>query len=361
MQNKGAVRIKCSNKGRASWTETGWKSKERHSQGEESLVQGWAQENRNSRTPLKPLMWPGHRYTSSDWTSNPENWPAVALTLQSSLYVPAHRIQSSPFIPTCVWAQLFSCVWLLVTPWTVAHQAPLSMGFSRQEYWSGFPFPTSRDLLDPGMEPVSLPSPSLAGRCTTVPPGKPIYIIPTLQGPKDQACPCLTPQQSHWLSWGSSFPTPSCLEPFLCLLSPLQMPFHLTFTGPPTFWDSGSSSEEASSEVPHLTSQSVAPTWCLCITLLNSLQSNTWYFFWVLICYYWNQYSQSLLVTNFFFFLRTCSTGKTFICNPQVNILSVSTFISGQAQSSNNVGLTKAQLHSWGPTRSCSASMFQVS
>ena len=249
------------------------------------------------------------------------------------------RIQSSPFIPTCVWAQLLSCIWLLGTPWTVAHQAPLSMGFSRQEYWSGFPFPTSRDLLDPGMEPVSLPSPSLAGRFTTVPPGKPIYIIPTLQGPKDQACPCLTPQQSHWLSWGSSFPTPSCLEPFLCQLFPLQMPFHLTFTEPPTFWDSGSSSEEASSEVPHLTSQSAAPTWYLCITLLNSLQSNTWYFSWVLICYYWNQYSQSLLVTIYnFFFLRTCSAGKTFICNPKVNILSVSTFIPGQAQSSNNVG-----------------------
>ena len=42
-----------------------------------------------------------------------------------------------------------------LTPWTVAHQAPLSMGFSRQEYWSGSPFPSSRDLHNPGIKPVS--------------------------------------------------------------------------------------------------------------------------------------------------------------------------------------------------------------
>ena len=48
-----------------------------------------------------------------------------------------------------------SCVWLFVTPWTVAHQAPLSMEFSRQEYWSGLPFASPGDLPDPGMEPAS--------------------------------------------------------------------------------------------------------------------------------------------------------------------------------------------------------------
>ena len=47
-----------------------------------------------------------------------------------------------------------SCL-TLVTPWTVAHQAPLSMGFSRQEYWSGLPFPSPGDLPDPGIEPGS--------------------------------------------------------------------------------------------------------------------------------------------------------------------------------------------------------------
>ena len=64
----------------------------------------------------------------------------------------------------------FSHVQLCVTPWTVACQAPLSMGFSRQEYWSGLPFP-SRAVPHPGIEPGSLMLPALAGRfftaCTT--------------------------------------------------------------------------------------------------------------------------------------------------------------------------------------------------
>ena len=50
-----------------------------------------------------------------------------------------------------------------VTLWTVAHQAPLSMGFSRQDSWSGLPFPPPGDLPDPGNEPTSLLSPALAG------------------------------------------------------------------------------------------------------------------------------------------------------------------------------------------------------
>ena len=43
----------------------------------------------------------------------------------------------------------------LVTPWTVASEVPLSLGFSRQEYWNGLPFPSPGNLLDPGIEPVS--------------------------------------------------------------------------------------------------------------------------------------------------------------------------------------------------------------
>ena len=54
-----------------------------------------------------------------------------------------------------------------VTPWTVALQAPLSMGFPRQEYWSGLPFPSPGDLPDPGIEPESLVFPALAGRFFT--------------------------------------------------------------------------------------------------------------------------------------------------------------------------------------------------
>ena len=57
----------------------------------------------------------------------------------------------------------FSCVQLLVTLWIVAHQTPLSMGFSRQEYWSGLPCPSLGDLPHPGIKPRSLMSPALAG------------------------------------------------------------------------------------------------------------------------------------------------------------------------------------------------------
>ena len=61
----------------------------------------------------------------------------------------------------------------LCNPWSVASQAPLSMGF--QEYWSGLPFPSLRDLPDPGIERASLVSPALTGRFfTVVPLRKPI-------------------------------------------------------------------------------------------------------------------------------------------------------------------------------------------
>ena len=60
-------------------------------------------------------------------------------------------------------AFLLSRVGLFATLWTVACQAPLSMGFSKQEHWSGLPCPLPGDLPDPGMEPASLMSPELAG------------------------------------------------------------------------------------------------------------------------------------------------------------------------------------------------------
>ena len=64
---------------------------------------------------------------------------------------------------------------LTVTPWTVACQAPLSMKFSRQEYWSWLPFPTPGDLPNPGIEPAYPTAPAVAGRIfTTEPPGKPM-------------------------------------------------------------------------------------------------------------------------------------------------------------------------------------------
>ena len=61
----------------------------------------------------------------------------------------------------------FSQAQLFVTLWTVACQAPLSMGFSRQEYWSGLPCPPPGDLPDPGIKPTSLMSPALTGRFFT--------------------------------------------------------------------------------------------------------------------------------------------------------------------------------------------------
>ena len=61
------------------------------------------------------------------------------------------------------------------TPWTVAHQAPLSMRFPRQEYWSGLPFPSPGDLPDPGIEPAS--TAMAGGFFTTEPPGKPSEIL----------------------------------------------------------------------------------------------------------------------------------------------------------------------------------------
>ena len=69
---------------------------------------------------------------------------------------------------------MLSRVQLFATPWTVALQAPLSMEFPRQEYRHGLPFPSPGDLPDPGIKPMSLASPALAGRfSTTAPPVKP--------------------------------------------------------------------------------------------------------------------------------------------------------------------------------------------
>ena len=79
----------------------------------------------------------------------------------------------------------------LVTPRTVAHQAPLSIGFARQEYWSGLPFPSQGDLPDRGIKHESLMSPALVGRFfTTKAPGKAslIYACKWLQ-----SCPILRP------------------------------------------------------------------------------------------------------------------------------------------------------------------------
>ena len=74
------------------------------------------------------------------------------------------------------------CVQLFETPWTVVCQAPLSIGFSRQEYWSGLPFFSPGEPPDPRVELIPLASPALAGRLfTTAPPGKPHEHVLSLQ------------------------------------------------------------------------------------------------------------------------------------------------------------------------------------
>ena len=87
--------------------------------------------------------------------------------------------KSSVFTISCLKVKVksFSPVGLCVTPWAVAHQAPPSMGFSRQEYWSGVPFPSPRDLHDSGIEPRF---PALqADALPSEPRGKPHFIPET--------------------------------------------------------------------------------------------------------------------------------------------------------------------------------------
>ena len=78
-------------------------------------------------------------------------------------------IQCMHAVHACILSH-FSSVWILVIPWTVAFQVPLSMGFSRQEYWSGLPCPPPGDLPNPGIEPMSLISLALAGKFFTIEP-----------------------------------------------------------------------------------------------------------------------------------------------------------------------------------------------
>ena len=95
-----------------------------------------------------------------------------------------------PSVPECHW---HVCVLLaqscltLCNPWTIACKAPLSMGWSRQEYWSGFPCPPPGDLSNPGMEPVSLVSFALqADSLSTAPPEESMLLLLLLQMIKRQ-------------------------------------------------------------------------------------------------------------------------------------------------------------------------------
>ena len=74
-----------------------------------------------------------------------------------------HKVEHIFFCLSAYVLSHFSHVQLFVTLWTVSRQAPLTMGLSRQEYWSRLPCPPSGDLLNPGTEPISPVSPALAG------------------------------------------------------------------------------------------------------------------------------------------------------------------------------------------------------
>ena len=104
---------------------------------------------------------------------------------------------------------MLSLVQLFVTPWTVAYQAPQSMEFSRQEYWSGLPFLSPRDLPNPGIEPGY---PTLqADALPSEPPGKSkqsevAQSCPTLCNPMDYGLPCSSVHgtfQARVLEWAA--------------------------------------------------------------------------------------------------------------------------------------------------------------
>ena len=120
---------------------------------------------------------------------------------------PTHQGQGQVKVRSLSHAQLF------VTPWTVAYQALLSMGFSRQEYWSGLPFPSPGDLPNSGTEPES---PALQpDALTSEPPGKPITvrsIINNTPVPRPPQVP-----SSYRVFYGSIYSFP--LVRYSCLLS----------------------------------------------------------------------------------------------------------------------------------------------
>ena len=102
-----------------------------------------------------------------------KTWPTKRMDLHHFKEVPVKRC-GQEISKTYVFCCVLSHVQLFLTPWTIAHLAPLSMEFSRQEYWSGFPFPSPGDFPNTGVKPTSPVSPDLADRFFTIAsPGKP--------------------------------------------------------------------------------------------------------------------------------------------------------------------------------------------
>ena len=85
----------------------------------------------------------------------PPTLPLFSGLEQINSFLPTPDLRQSRCNMVRMRAKLLSCVWLFETSWTVAHLAPLSMGFSRQEYWSGLSFPSPGNLPNPGIKSVS--------------------------------------------------------------------------------------------------------------------------------------------------------------------------------------------------------------
>ena len=95
-------------------------------------------------------------------------WSGRRVRVMPKVFVRLLLSPSSYFLLRAYMLRHFSHARLFVTPWTVACHVSLSVGFSRQEYWSMLPCPPAGDLPDPGVEPVSLVSPALAGGFFTI-------------------------------------------------------------------------------------------------------------------------------------------------------------------------------------------------
>ena len=116
----------------------------------------WSRSHIPSLHPDRALM---HTCSSPYWTDSTASWDTSCV------------LGTAAELPVCVLCA-HSCL-IFVTLWTVARQAPLSIGFSRQEYWSGLSCFSPGDLSNPGIKPMSPASPALAGVFfTTEPPGK---------------------------------------------------------------------------------------------------------------------------------------------------------------------------------------------
>ena len=140
-------------------------------------VESW--EQTRDTDYLRLGMWAGSSYKNTSKSPQTDTVRALKHSLSKKTKFRIHAMwqnkkhtQKHPLLSTCVqFLKTVHACWVasimsnsFVTLWTVARQAPLSMGFSRQEYWSGLPFPTPGDLLDPGIKPASLVSPALTDR-----------------------------------------------------------------------------------------------------------------------------------------------------------------------------------------------------